>query len=91
MGEFAAHLYGWTQLLSRAVVAALVARGIGSILVLVFGKHLLQHNFYFVNEDSFGIIAQLIVSLFVLLGLKVNNKLKWEYFEGLLMVYTIDD
>ncbi|XP_059350531.1 cationic amino acid transporter 2-like isoform X1 [Daphnia carinata] len=72
MGEFAAHLYGWTQVLSRAAVAALVARGIGSVLVLVFGKHLLQHNFYFVNEDSFGIIAQLIVSLFVLLGLKMT-------------------
>jgi hypothetical protein len=73
MGEFAAHLYGWTQLLSRAAVVALVARGIGSILVLVFGKHLDQHHFHFVNEDTLGIIAQLVVSLFVLLGLKVRN------------------
>lgn len=79
MGEFAAHLYGWAQLLSRAAVAALVARGIGSILVLVFGKHLAQHNFYFINEDSFGIIAQLIVSLFVLLGLKVSKRLNKEH------------
>lgn len=72
MGEFAAHLYGWTQLLSRGAVAALVARGVGSVLVLVFGRTLIQYDFQFVNENSFGIIAQLMVSLLVLLGLKVN-------------------
>ena len=73
MGEFAAHLYGWIQLLSRGAVAALAARGVGSVLVLVFGRKLLQYDFQLVNEDSFGIIAQMMVSLLVLLGLKVMN------------------
>ncbi len=76
MGEFAAHLYGWIQMLSRGAAAALVARGIGSILVLVFEKRLLRYEILsteLINEDSIGVIAQLMVSVFVLLGLKVSK------------------
>ena len=75
MGEFAAHLYGWTQILSRSAIAALVARGIGSVLILIFGKRLIQYEFSenLVNEDTIGAIAQTLVSIFVLLGLKVSR------------------
>ena len=77
MGEFAAHCYGWMQMLSRGAAAALVARGVGSILVLAFGKRLLRYEVLsteLINEDSIGVVAQLLVSLFVFLGLKVSDR-----------------
>ena len=72
MGEISAHVYGWLQLLSRAAVVALIGRLVGSTLVLIIGKrlvHILPDEW--VNEEVIGVLAQVIVSLFVFLGLKV--------------------
>jgi hypothetical protein len=57
---------------------ALIARGLGSVLVLILGDGLVRHQLvadYLVHEDTFGIGAQIIVTLFIMSGLQVRSKL----------------
>lgn len=78
LGEVPAYLIGWLQLLGRSSCVTLIARALGSVLTQVVGDRLVRHHFaaqWMVAEDTIGIIAQFIVGLFILLGLKVGSGL----------------
>jgi len=76
-GELPAYLHGWLQLLRKAAIISLLARGLGSVMVHTLGERIIRHHFLFstiiVNEDFIGIISQFLVFSFVLCGLKVIN------------------
>ena len=78
LGELPAYIHGWLQVVNKSVQVALIARGLGSVLVLILGDGLVRHQLladYLVHEDTFGIGAQIIVTLFILSGLQVRSKL----------------
>lgn len=79
-GELPAYLHGWLQLLRKAAIISLLARGLGSVMVHTLGERLIRHHFQisalFINEDLIGIISQFLVFSFVLCGLNVINTQK---------------
>ena len=77
LGELPAYIHGWLQVVNKGVQVALIARGLGSVLVLILGDGLVRHQLiadYLVHEDTFGIGAQIIVTLFIMSGLQVHIK-----------------
>jgi hypothetical protein len=74
LGEFPAYLNGWIQILSLSSFIALMARSLGTILQVTVGNRLVLHHLItktMANEDFIGLLAQLIVYIFILFGLKV--------------------
>ena len=74
LGELPAYIYGWLQILNKAIVGTLIARGLGSVFIQTIGNRLIRHHLipaFIVNEHFSGIAVQALVSSFVVCGLQV--------------------
>ncbi len=82
LGELPAYLYGWLKIINNAIMTALLAQGLGSVLLRVACNSVIRLHLAsnFLHEDVVGIGAQLVVSVFVACGLQVSIYKYYRYF-----------